>query len=117
LAGGGARIRLIGGLGIQADLSYLYRSQQDRDILLIPTLIYEFRRQIRFVPYVVGGGGLEIHRGTWGSQNFSSKLPIYEFGFVAKVFLTKKTFVSAEIRSGHEPHARIAGSFGYVLKK
>jgi hypothetical protein len=117
VTGGAARFRLFRGLGFEPELTYMYRSEHDRDILLIPNLIWEFRRHGRVVPYLIGGVGLLHHRETWGAYNRSGNYKIAQAGFGAKFFLGRRLFVAPEIRIGWEPHIRIAGTLGYVLKK
>lgn len=117
VAGGAARIRLFRGLGVQPELAYMYRSQQDRDFVLIPNLIWEFRRDGRIVPYAIGGAGLLNHRETWDAFNANVNAWIFQGGFGTKIFLNRKVFVAPEVRIGWEPHIRITGTFGYVLRR
>jgi hypothetical protein len=115
--GGSARIRIFRGLGLEPELTYMYRSQQDRDFILVPNLIWEFRRKDRVVPYLIGGFGLLHHLERSGNYEMSGDFRVAHFGFGTKIFLNRRLFVAPEVRIGWEPHIRIAGTAGYVLKR
>jgi len=117
LGGGSVRIRIKGGLGLEPELSYLYRSEHDRDLLLIPNLVYEFRRRGRLIPYFIGGVGMIVHFEKWGPFEWSSKWRYATGGFGTKLFLTRRLFFAPEVRIGWEPSLRISGSLGYVIKR
>ena len=117
VVGGAVRIGLFSGLGFQPELAYMYRSQRDRDFVLIPNLIWEFRRNSRIVPYFIGGAGLLNHRETFDTFNLSGNAWIFQGGFGTKIFLNPKVFIAPEARIGWEPHIRITGTVGYVLKR
>jgi len=117
VAGGTARFRLFRGLGLMPEFTYMYRSRQDRDFLLLPNVIWEFRRDRRIVPYVVAGAGLLYHRETWDHASWSASAWIVAAGFGTRIFLTDRVFAAPEFRIGWEPHIRATFSIGYVLSR
>jgi hypothetical protein len=117
VAGGTARFRLFKGLSFVPEFTYMYRSQRDRDFLLLPNLAWDFRRGTRVVPYLIGGAGLLHHRETWDHSEWSASALIFAGGFGAKVFLNQRIFIAPELRIGWEPHIRVTCSIGYVVRR
>ena len=116
LVGGSVRFRLIGGLGFEPELTYMW-SERCHDLVLMPNLVYEFRRGHRVVPYFIGGIGL-LHHSTerWGIK-WSGNARYISAGFGAKVFLSPRIFIAPEVRLGWEPSLRAGGTIGYVFKR
>ena len=117
VVGGSARIRVFRGLGLEPELTYMYRSRQDQDFIVVPNLLWEFRRKDRVVPYLIGGFGLLHHRVRWGNYKMSGDFRMAHFGFGTKIFPNRRLFFAPEVRIGWEPHIRITGTAGYVLKR
>ena len=117
LACSSVRIRIAGGLGLEPELTYLSRSEHDRDLLLIPNVVYELQRRGRIVPYFIGGAGLMRHFEKWGPLEWSGDWIYATGGFGTKLFLTRRLFVAPEVRIGWEPSLRISGTLGYVIKR
>ena len=117
VAGASARIRIVRGLGFAPELTYMYRSRQDRDFILMPNLVWEFRRGKKVVPYVIGGVGILNHRESWDHFDWNSTGRFISGGFGTKVFLNERFFVSPEVRIGWEPHIRVGVTLGCVLIK
>jgi len=113
--GGSVRFRIIGGLGFAPELTYMYRSTADRDLLFIPNFVYEFRRNTKVVPYLIGGVGLLRHYEKYDHFEWAANGRTYGFGFGTKIFLNRRVFVAPEVRVGWEPFLRIGGSVGYIL--
>jgi hypothetical protein len=117
LVEGTARIRIARGLGFAPEFTYMYYSRQDRDLVFLPNVTYEFRRGKRVVPYFIGGVGILNHRETWDHFDWSATGRFISGGFGTKIFLRSRIFAAAEARIGWEPHIRVTGSLGYVLAK
>jgi hypothetical protein len=111
-----ARIQIVGGLKFAPEFSYMYRSQADRDIVFVPNLVYEFRRNAKVVPYLIGGVGILRHYASNPYWERAANGGTLGFGFGTKIFLKSRVYVAPEVRFGWEPFLRIGGSIGYILR-
>jgi hypothetical protein len=111
LVGASARIRLIRGLGVEPELSYLVGPGEDRDIVFMPVVSYEFGNR-RVKPYVLGGAGLLWHRDSF-SRPFSSPALHASGGFGVRTQVTDRWSVSPEIRAGLYFHLQVKVGVGY----
>jgi opacity protein-like surface antigen len=79
----------------------------------------------RFVPYGIAGAGVLHNRGRVFGSDFVTGTPfVREISFTTwtasagggvKIFLTKRLFVSPELRLGREPTVRASINLGYVF--
>jgi hypothetical protein len=115
-AGALVRIRLVRGLKFAPELTYMYRSQADRDLVFVPNLVYEFRRNTRVVPYVIGGVGILRHYEKNPYWEQAANGSTYGIGFGTKIFVKPRIYVAPEVRFGWEPLLRIGGSIGFLLR-
>ncbi len=116
--GGSLRIYLTSRLSVEPELLYMHGPGLDRDVVLTPSVAFDFARSKRVRPYVIGGVGMLWHRDGfrtapgqttffWGHQGtFSS-------GLGANIFVTGRLFVAPEFRIGWEPIFRSTISVGY----
>jgi hypothetical protein len=111
-----ARIQIVGGLKLAPEFTYMYRSQADRDLVLVPNLVYEFRRNAKMVPYIIGGVGLLRHYEKYPNWERAANGGTFGVGFGAKIFIKSRVYVAPEVRFGWEPFLRIGGSVGYILR-
>jgi hypothetical protein len=117
VAGFAPRFRLFRGLGFQPEVTYMYRSERDRDILFVPNFIWEIRRRGRVIPYVIVGVGVLNHRERFPHFSWSASTTTYGGGVGSKIFLTRRMFLSPEVRFGWEPFIRVTGTIGFVLTR
>jgi hypothetical protein len=111
LAGVSMRIRLTKGLGVEPELSYLVGPREDRDIVLMPVVSYEFGSR-RVKPYVLGGAGLLWHRDSF-SRSFGSPDLHAAGGFGVRTQVTDRWSVSPEFRAGFYFHLQFKVGVGY----
>ena len=101
---------------VETEYLYLRNGDNDQDHLVQPSVAYDFADPAgRLVPYVIGGVGVLHHEGSFfgTSNNFTTWTA--SAGVGAKIFFTKKLFVSPELRLGREPTIRATVSVGYVF--
>jgi hypothetical protein len=113
LVGVSARFRLVRGLGVEPEFSYLIGPGSDRDITLIPLVSYEFRKG-RVKPYVIGGVGALWHKDGF-YQSFSSEGYHASAGFGVRTPINDRWSVSPEFRVGWYAHMQAKVSVGYRL--
>ena len=111
-----ARLRIAGGLKFAPEFSYMYRSAADRDLVFVPNLVYEFRRDSKVAPYLIGGVGILRHYEKHPCWSWASNGKTFGFGFGTKIFVSQRFYVAPEVRFGWEPFLRIGGSIGYMIR-
>jgi hypothetical protein len=89
----------------------------DRDILLVPNLAFDFTSSQRIRPYLVFGAGVLFHHTRWftpGGQE-GQWLAGWTFGggMGVKFFLSDRVFLAPEARLGWEPFLRSTVTLGY----
>ncbi len=128
LVGGAVRVYVTKRISIEPEYLYLRRSEDDQDHMGQINVAYDFTDPTRrFVAYVIGGGGVLHNRGRVFRNDFVTGAPsVREIEFTtwtasagvgAKIFLTKRLFVSPELRLGREPTVRATINLGYVFGK
>lgn len=111
LVGGAVRAYLTKRISVEPEYLYLRNTNRDQDHLLGASVAYDFAtdRTNRLVAYVVGGGGVLHHQGSFNDFTTWSA----SAGVGAKIFVTKRLFLSPEFRLGREPMIRATISVGY----
>ena len=116
VTGGSVRFYVTNRVAIEPEFLFMYRSRQDIDFHFIPNVVFDFtNRESRFQPYVIGGIGLQRHRGLTGIGYYWSNSWTGSAGIGTKIFLSNRLYVAPEFRLGLEPIVRITGSIGYVF--
>lgn len=114
--GAALRTYLTKRFSIETEYLYLRNGDNDQDHLVQPSVAYDFADPAgRLVPYVIGGVGVLHHEGRFfgTSNNFNTWTA--SAGVGAKIFVTKKLFISPELRLGREPTVRATINVGYVF--
>src|SRR5262245_44870822 len=113
LVGGALRVYVTKRLSIEPEYLYLRRTEHDQDHLGQLNVAYDFTDPTkRFVAYAIGGGGVLHNRGRVFGSDFVTRQPfVREISFTTwtasagaglKIFVTKRLFVSPELRLGRE---------------
>lgn len=108
LVGASMRFSIVGGLGVEPELTYMVGPGADRDIVLAPVVSWEFgKRKVR--PYVLGAAGVLWHRDQflWGREYIASG------GFGVRTQINPRWSVSPEFRIGMWPHLEAKVAVGY----
>jgi hypothetical protein len=112
--GGAARWYFSRRFGIEPELMFMYRDRTDKDLVFVPNLIWDFtRRDGKVQPYLIGGVGLLHHRGSYGPYRFSGTNPSFGAGLGVKCFVSRRVYLTPEVRIGWEPFMRIGMSIGF----
>jgi|GEM_PF-948440 len=126
LVGAAVRVYVTKRLSIEPEYVYMRRSDNDHDQIVQPNVAYDFTDPTkRVVVYGIAGTGVLYHKSTYFSTDFVTGAPrVFDKSFTTwtasagggvKIFLTKRLFVSPEIRVGHEPAFRATINAGYVF--
>ena len=127
IIGGALRYYIYRQLSIEPEVLFMWRGQNDRDVVFTPHLALDLMpSKGRVVPYVLVGIGAEHHRDqiTYrdffnGNQLVTKRISGFTLsanaGVGAKLFLTDRLFIAPEVRGGHEPSFRASLSVGYVF--
>jgi Outer membrane protein beta-barrel domain len=126
LVGGAVRAYLTKRLSIEPEYLYLRRSENDQDNLVQMNVAYDFIDPTkRIVAYGIAGAGVLHNRGRVFHSDFVTGAPsVREISFTTwtasaggglKIFVTKRLFVSPELRLGREPTLRVTINVGYVF--
>lgn len=111
LVGGAVRVYLTERLSIEPEYLYLRHSDNDQDHLVQPNVVVDFTDPTkRFVAYGIAGAGVLHHKGRFPFTTWTASV-----GGGVKIFLTKRLFVSPELRVGREPTVRGTINVGYVF--
>jgi len=126
LIGGAVRVYVTKRLSIEPEYLYLRDSVNDQDQLIQPNVAYDFTDPTkRVVAYGIAGVGVLKHKGRFVDRNFVTGVTtVFDTSFTtwtasvgagAKIFLTKRFFVSPELRLGRQPTLRATINVGYVF--
>ena len=126
LVGGAVRVYVTKRLSIEPEYLYLRHSENDQDHIVQPNIAFDFTDPTkRFVAYGIAGVGVLYHQGRFFGRDFVTGAPrVFDTsvttwtataGGGVKMFLTKRLFVSPEVRVGREPDFRATINVGYVF--
>jgi hypothetical protein len=115
LVGAAVRVYVTKRFSIEPEYLYLRDSEMDQDHLVQANVVYDFAtdRTKRLVAYAIGGVGVLHHEGRFVSSSFTTWSA--SAGVGAKIFVTKKLFLSPEFRLGREPLIRATIGVGYAF--
>lgn len=121
LAGAGVRVSLTPRISVGPEVQYMSGPGSDRDLVLTGNIVMEVlaptvARPRRTTPYFVVGGGLFRHSNDFNGQTFSSTEGAFTAGVGMRAWLNERVFAAADARLGWEPHFRLAGTLGVVLR-
>ena len=130
VVGGAVRAYVTKRLSIEPEYLYLRHSENDQDHHFQPNVAFDFITDStgRLVVYGIGGVGVLHHQGEKLSFNdfFTGAPRVVDTSFTtwtatagvgAKIFVTKRLFVSPELRAGREPTLRATINVGYVFAR
>jgi len=115
IVGGSFRVFLIRGLNVAPEVLYMVGPGDDRDVVITPTVGYQFRRTARVQPYVIGGVGWLIHRELFLTGPYWSTGASFGGGGGFKVKISDRLYVAPEVRLGWEPALRTTVTIGYTF--
>lgn len=126
IVGASVRVYVTKRLSIEPEYLYLRHSDRDQDQLVQPNVAYDFTDPTkRVVAYGIAGAGVLHHRGRFLGNDFVTGAPrVFNTSFTTwtasaggglKIFLTKRLFVSPEVRVGRQPTLRGTINVGYVF--
>ncbi len=126
VVGGALRVYVTKRLSIEPEYLYLYHSENDQDQIIQPNVAYDFTDpRKRFVAYGIAGVGVLHHKGRFFGNDFETGEPrVFDTSFTTwtasigggvKMFVTKRLFISPEVRVGREPNFRATINVGYVF--
>ena len=126
VVGGAVRVYVTKRLSIEPEYLYLRDSVNDQDHLFQPNVAWDFTDpRERGVVYGILGVGVLHHKGRFVDNGFVTGAPrVFDTSFTTwtatagagvKIFLTKRLFVSPELRFGREPTLRTTINVGYVF--
>ena len=126
VVGGAVRIYVTKRLSIEPEFLYMPHSETDVDKIGQANIAYDITDpRARLVAYAIAGGGVLNHKGRFVDSNpFTGTTRVFDnsvstwtasAGAGLKIFLTKRLFVSPEVRLGHEPTLRATINVGYVF--
>jgi opacity protein-like surface antigen len=101
-------------LAVEGEVQYLRRNDVHSDWVLLPNVVWDFRRGRRVTPYVTGGVGyMRSSYGANGRVLFNTSDTFAQFGFGVKIYLNRHWYVAPDFRVGWEPHVRLGATVGY----
>ena len=126
VVGGAVRVYLTERLSIEPEYLYMRRSENDQDHLVQPNIAFDFTDPTkRVVAYGIAGVGVLHNEGRVVRNDFVTGAPrvinitfttwTASVGGGVKIYLTKRLFVSPELRVGREPTVRATINVGYVF--
>lgn len=125
IVGGAVRVYVTKRLSIEPEYLYLRHSDNDQDHILQPNIAFDITDPTkRFVAYAIAGVGVLHHEGTFFGPDFFGNPRFVDVSYNTwtasagggvKIFLTKRLFVSPELRVGREPSVRATINAGYVF--
>jgi hypothetical protein len=128
--GGALRAYVTKRVSIEPEYLYLRNSENDQDHHFQPNVAFDFITDStgRLIVYGIGGVGVLHHKGSRISFNdfFTGEPRVVNTAFTtwtatagvgAKIFVTKRLFVSPELRIGREPTVRATINVGYVFAR
>jgi hypothetical protein len=126
VVGAAVRIYVTKRVSIEPEYLYMHYSANDQDQIVQPNVAFDLTDPTkRFVVYGIAGAGVLYHKGRYFGSDFVTRAPrVFDTsvttwtasaGGGVKIFLTKRLFVSPEVRVGHEPSFRATINAGYVF--
>ena len=126
VVGGAVRAYVTKRISIEPEYLYMRRSEDDQDHYVQANVAYDFTDPTkRVVAYAIGGAGVLHNKGRTFRNDFVTGAPIVnEISFTTwtasagaglKIFVTKRLFISPEVRLGREPTLRGTINVGYVF--
>lgn len=126
VVGAAVRVYVTKRLSIEPEYLYLRHSDNDQDQLIQPNVAYDFTNPTkRVVAYGIVGVGVLHHKGRFFGNDFDTGAPrVFDTSFTTwtasvgggvKIFLTKRLFISPELRVGRQPSVRGTVNVGYVF--
>lgn len=121
LAGAGVRVAVTPRISIGPEVQYMSGPGSDRDLVLTGNVVVDVlaptaAKPRRTTPYGVVGGGLFRHSNDFAGRTFSSTEGAFTAGVGVRTWLSERVFAAADARLGWEPHFRLAGTLGVVLR-
>ena len=114
IVGGAVRVHVARRFSIEPEYLYMRHSENDQDHVVQSNVVYDFADpKERFVPYGIIGVGVLHHKGRFVDNDFTTWT--LTVGGGARIYVTKKLFVSPELRLGREPTVRATINVGYVF--
>jgi hypothetical protein len=113
--GAAARIPVSPRVSIGPEVLYLIGDGGDRDLFVLGSVwfdIVEATPQRRVVPYLTVGAGYMRHDENFGSFRFISGDFVIEGGGGARVRLSDRVYVGADVQVGSELHLRTTAHVG-----
>ncbi len=113
LVGGALRAYVSKRFSIETEYLYLRDSENDQDHLVQPSIVYDFTDPSkRLGVYGIAGGGVLHHKGRFDTTFTTWTASV---GVGAKIHVTKRLFISPELRVGREPTVRATINVGYIF--
>ena len=118
VVGGAARFYISPAFALEPEFLYLRELPRREDFSFQTGVIWRFRSDAGFQPYLVAGAGIRHSRFRFPGalqERFSSNAFIGDGGVGARILVRNRFTVSPEFRLGGEPIVRATVSFGYVF--
>lgn len=113
-AGGAARFYISQRVAIEPEVTYMYRSAEDKDLLLQANITRDLGKATgRAVPYLIAGAG----RIWTFNPRFTVSTWTAGGGGGARIFVTDRFFLAPEVRLGTEPIIRLQLSAGWANRR
>jgi opacity protein-like surface antigen len=114
-AGGSVRYYVTPRFSVEPEFQYLHGTNRHSDIMVVPNLNWDFRREGTVIPYLTGGVGWL--RSSFGRfrPTFRSSETFFQIGAGVKIRANQHWFVAPEFRLGTELHARVGVALGYTF--
>ena len=111
--GGALRAYVTKRFGIETEYLYLRGSENDQDHVVQPSIVYDFTDpKKRLGVYGIAGAGVLHHKGRFDTTFTTWTASV---GVGAKIHVTKRLFISPELRVGREPTVRATINAGYIF--
>lgn len=119
--GGAGRVQLTPRLGVGPELVYMRGPGEDRDLFLTGNVTFDYvpprdARRGTIGGFVVVGAGVMRHRNRFATTTFASWEGAVTGGAGLRVWATDTVYLLGEFRAGWEPHYRVNGGVGVVLR-
>jgi len=116
MVGGALRVYVTKRLSIEPEYMYFRNTENDQDHAGQLSVAYDFTDPTkRAVFYGIAGVGGLHHEGSFFGTDNTFDTWTASGGVGIKIFITKKLFVSPELRIGREPTVRATINVGYVF--
>lgn len=126
LVGAALRVYVTKRLSVEPEYLFLRHSENDQDQIFQANVAYDFTDPTkRFVGYGIVGAGVLRNKGRYYGNDFDTGAPrVFDTSFTTwtasvgggvKIFVTKRFFISPEVRVGREPNLRGSVNVGYVF--